>query len=351
MLSPLGNIHDTPIREILMNDKSRDVRQAIINGQWHPDCFNCKNSEEKGSSMGERTATISNIDLYRSATENDFKLTRIDIRWSNTCNLMCVYCFPLFSSRWAAAQGKVNKLDKEQKDNFLQYLKENAADITDVLILGGEPLLEKNNIALAQLLKEGNNNPKVYMFTNGAIDVTDNAVFDALLEIKVGIAVSFETVGERFEFVRHGAKWNSFVTNLRTIHSKIKATSGCPDVLQIQCTYSIYSAFNLCEFYEFVEAEGYFASPRWQLLTSPLGFSVYELSPKLKAKAIDELNNCIDTYGDRFDMSELLSIRAVLREQLTDGSMLSFDDDIKYLNIYIDGKGAEFKRLWPNFYD
>ena len=56
-----------------------------------------------------------------------FDLNTIDVRWSNLCNLSCVYCGPEFSSKWASELNiKITTPKEQQLINFKNYIFDNV---------------------------------------------------------------------------------------------------------------------------------------------------------------------------------------------------------------------------------
>ena len=76
----------------------------------------------------------------------------VDVRWSNTCNLACNYCYEYFSSQWASIKGiKVNAIKKDNEDTLLMFIEKNKDTVINVNMLGGEPLLQKQNSPLIEI--------------------------------------------------------------------------------------------------------------------------------------------------------------------------------------------------------
>ena len=92
----LGNIHDTPIEQILMGPTNVAIKTDMINHVRHERCRACYKVEDLSNSERQSGSNrswykkhgIQNLDLYNSP--NNFKLKILDLRWRNTCNLACV---------------------------------------------------------------------------------------------------------------------------------------------------------------------------------------------------------------------------------------------------------------------
>ena len=124
----LGNIKDTPIEEILLGSKNITKQTNITNNQPAAGCHTCYDLEHGKQGLdiiSDRIFYIREfkrtpLDTYRP---NNFDLQAIDVRWTNLCNLACVYCSPSFSSKWANEMGvKIETPSEQQLADFKQYI-------------------------------------------------------------------------------------------------------------------------------------------------------------------------------------------------------------------------------------
>lgn len=298
----LGNINEQTIDEILNNDLSKEIREKILNNQWHEACQYCKNVEDRGGES-ERITTLDKIDDFK---DTNYKLEQIDLRWSNTCNLSCTYCNSMFSSKWATIfNEKINQNKSHTEESLIQYIIDNNDTLSTVLLLGGEPLLQKQNEKLIS-----NINCDITILTNLSVVLNDNKIYNNLIaKDKVKWNVSFETIGEKFEYVRRGANWDTFKNNLYELYNRTSRKIGAQPV------YCIYSALNLCEYYDFINECGFFDNVFWQVLNYPKNLDVFNYPKNVKLLAIEEIDKCVDKHRN-FDMSTLLNIKEELIKSL-----------------------------------
>ena len=215
----LGNIKDAPIEKILLGPINVTKQTNIINNDPAAGCHTCydlEHGKEGFDIISDRIFYIREfkktpLDTYQV---NNFDLQTIDVRWTNLCNLACVYCGPDFSSKWADELNvKKETPTEQQQHDFKQYIYKHAKNLKHVYLAGGEPLLMKENL---ELLKELN--PDVNLRINTNLSKVDTGVFDAVCKFKnVHWTVSAETVEEEFEYIRFGGKWSDFLDNLNTI--------------------------------------------------------------------------------------------------------------------------------------
>lgn len=142
--------------------------------------------------------------------------TLIDVRWNITCNLSCNYCGDKCSSKWAALKNIPFKSGaRPYYEQVCDYLEQHRNQIREVALVGGEPLLLPENERLLDVLP---NDCIVMLITNVSVDVTNNKIFGKLAQRhQVGWSLSFDNIGERFEYVRYGSKWDKYRQELRDL--------------------------------------------------------------------------------------------------------------------------------------
>jgi organic radical activating enzyme len=339
---PIGSLHKNTIDEILNGYTAIDIRQHILDGKWHTSCRQCKRQESQNA-RSERESNLERFQQdYGTVDSSFFKLKRLDLRWSNTCNLSCTYCYEYFSSKWATLKGlKINTIKDENENSLFLMIENNIDSIENILMLGGEPLLQKQNQRLVNTITDDRS---FYILTNLAIPLDTNAIAQTLInERNTCWGVSFETVGNRYEYVRHGASWDLFVKNIDYIQEKTDNN------LDVHSLYSIYSAFNLVEFYEFIH-EKKIKTVLWNLLESSgenSSASVLKLPPELKQRAIEEIERCEVLFPNAPGLEWLLNFKDNLKlpSAVTN---VSFIKEINILeNTYLKNKILKFSDLWP----
>jgi MoaA/NifB/PqqE/SkfB family radical SAM enzyme len=224
----LGNIHNTPIEEILTGTTNVTIKTDMLNHVRHTRCNACykvenlsDNSFQTHSSSNRswyKKYGIKNLDLYDSP--DNFKLKILDLRWRNTCNLACVYCGPDLSSKWA---DELNNTDYTINENILEknkkYIFDQIDTIDHVYLAGGEPLLIKENLELLNLLADRNPNVEIRINTN--LSVVDNKIFKKLLTFKnVKWTVSVEAADNEYNYIRYPGNWDRFYSNLIDLKNK-----------------------------------------------------------------------------------------------------------------------------------
>lgn len=220
---PIGNLKDKSIHDILK--ENTQTKENMLNGQPGIGCNVCYDLEKGTNSfdiISDRVFYLKELkevalDHYDSV--DNFDLKKIDIRWSSSCNHACVYCGPMYSTKWQKELDiKVVDPAQERVEELKQYVFDNAHQLKHVYLAGGEPLLMKENLELLKILEK--KNPKVNIRVNSNLSKTGTPVFDKICEFEnVHWTVSVETLDNEFEYIRYGGQWEDFLDNLNRITS------------------------------------------------------------------------------------------------------------------------------------
>jgi MoaA/NifB/PqqE/SkfB family radical SAM enzyme len=292
----VGNIKQTPIQEVIVGPVMTDIREHMRRGEWHRACKLCKLSEETtgASARTVRHADPAVIDAINSDPANYFTLEHIVVNWSNLCNLTCVYCNSETSTAWQGIKGiPINHVKNDHPD-LIDLARKHGHTVVGVTLGGGEPLLQKGLLDFLQYL-----NPekvRVLVTTNISIDITNNPIYNELRTWPdVDWQISFDNADrDKFEYVRNGADWDLFVANIQLMKQHAQKVTAHP-------AYSIYSAMNLVEYYDFCVAKD--LDIFWCELTHPWDLDIRRYSLELRQQAIEEIRRVVAKYGDRRNLA------------------------------------------------
>ena len=338
----LGNLNSASIEEILHGPVMQEIRQSIRNGEPHKYCYNCVQAERYGRSERDWHNNVSPEFDPTTATDTEHLPTLIDVRWNTTCNLSCNYCAEACSSKWASLKGiPVKSGARPYYESVCDYLDQHRDNIREVALVGGEPLLLPENDRLLDVIPE---DCVVTLITNVSVDFASNRIVQKLLKRnRVGWSLSFDNVGDRFEYVRHGAEWNQLITNLDVLRPLMRSGQHWGG---IHAVYNIYNATRLVELTEFARERG--LTIHWQSLYQPECLDPQRLGPMVKQLAIAEIdrllamNICLDSERQFFETvkSNIAAPRDDLRSQL-------FEHTAQIEQQYHLQSQGQFARLWP----
>jgi len=345
----LGNLNIQSIEEILNGDKLKEVRESLRQGIPHQQyCSGCIQREKQGGDSERSWHNQVNENFnYNQASLNYEYPAIIDARWNNTCNLSCNYCDPADSSKWASLKKiTVSSNTRHYYTEVCDFIEKHYDQVKEVALVGGEPLLLPENDRLLDVIPP---DCIVTLITNLSNPLENNRIFKKLSQRqRVGWSISFDNIGDRFEYVRYGASWKLMMHNLDLVQDLMKNNGHWGG---IHAVYNLYNATRLCELKTFAKQRN--LSIHWQHLSGPP-----ELNPRyygreiteLAAKEIQQMYDNFEVDKQAQDLFDSAFATYIAKEQ-TNSDQLNklkmFVDDIE--TKYHPDKAGEFARLWPEF--
>jgi len=275
------------------------LRKQFLKGEFPSDCKQCIQLEKSG---GQSMRILKNNEYDQVYTQTDLtasqlELKEFDVRLSNTCQLSCLTCEPLFSTSWYKHDperdiSKKNKVLQSftSKEQIQQFLNEHSDSIEIFTFSGGEPLIDP---LLPEFLKRVDADKHEVHFNTGLS--LKASLLEKHLRLlpnpkKVKIAVSIDGIEDRAEKIRRGLDWNSFIENLKVIEEVLGRES-----LYFQMTCSNLNAGNIAEILNWINEH----HPENILQTtvnfvhSPPQFNPRSVSPVQKEKWIEANNRVL----------------------------------------------------------
>jgi organic radical activating enzyme len=231
-----------------------DIKQKMINGIRPKECENCETKERLGLkstrgaswrywNIGEEPNLEDQPWFHNITVDTPTKPKRIELRFSNLCNMKCRMCDEASSSEIAKEKQKYNlgnDINNNPDNIFFEDTDESVLKITDdniqglkniellrdlrkVCFTGGEPFLIKGYYDYLDFLIEHKFNERVELelFTNTS--VYNKLFVDRLMKFpKVEFTMSIDGVGKTAEYIRHGTKWATIEKNVLTFNSMPK---------------------------------------------------------------------------------------------------------------------------------
>jgi len=250
----LGHSHKENIETILKNNP---LRKQMLHGEYPTNCDGCylqeKHRNKDFQSISSRLYYAKNLATKISPDlvehEDNFDLKHVDLRWNNMCNQACVYCDPIYSSKWAQELGVKIPKDKPSLDRVKQYVYDRIEHLENVYLAGGEPLLMKQNKEFLDLLLE--KNPNVTIRVNTNLSKTETGVFETICKFKnVHWTVSVETIKDEYEYIRYHGNWADFLANLKII-------SKLDHLISFNMLYFVLNHHSIFDCVKFLQGMGF----------------------------------------------------------------------------------------------
>ena len=162
-----GNIKTQSIKDIYNSDNAVKTRHDLINGIKHEGCNRCWKSEEIHNTSYRNLHIQSLKDNISTMNDNytidNLKITRLDLRFDNKCNIKCRICSPLYSTSWHK-DGQIlrNKFNPsypiENNDSYSESVSDEKfkellmllPQIRQLFFAGGEPLIQDKHYEMLQ---------------------------------------------------------------------------------------------------------------------------------------------------------------------------------------------------------
>jgi len=333
----------TELDTVIGSNELLEVKKSIQQGVLHPVyCEICiRNENAVGSSERDWHNNINSNFNVQTADLNEHIPSLIDIRWTNLCNLACTYCDSFFSSKWADIMNNPVKNNINAKyQEVIDYIDKYSTQVKEVALVGGEPLLMKENAKLLDILAD---DVLITVISNMTVDFNKFPIPQKLLQrSRVGWSMSFDNIGERFEYVRWGSTWEQLDKNITTVASKINNSQQHGG---IHAVYNIYNCTRLCELKQYALDKN--ISILWQEVNGDHLNPVLH-NDKVRKLAIEEIQKYKSTFKiSKSDATFLNNIEKNLLQGSTEQSnaFLTFTANIE--NKWHPDQKGKFEKLWP----
>lgn len=307
----------------------KNIKRDLLKGVRSPNCRTCWKSEEVGiksprtgiddfahfikavkwqnSSIDEVKSRL--LNLTEKEVDELVELEHpehIELSLSTTCDLKCVYCSHVFSTQWASERLKYKEITIHElpKGNTGVYEKiwwewfqtRASRSVHKITFVGGEPLINdkfyeymeklihyyentlKKNIHFF-IVTNFNTPPKYY---EKFIEILRKIV--ASKHISIGLGFSFESIGNRNEFIRTNSDWSKFSSNILNAIGFVRAndTKNKINLLVLPAinTLSVSSLPDLVKYIETLRiAAGKVVRVGTTHVTYPVHYSPFILTP------------------------------------------------------------------------
>ena len=345
-ITSLGNLNQDSIKNIQHSPILNQIRESMLKNDFHKNCKTCVSLEH---SSGLSSLREHYLKFYPE--HNKFQLKNIDVRWNNSCNLGCLYCGPRFSSTWADRLNTHSSSPvKSYQGELLDFILQRIDEIDEISLVGGEPMLMKQNYELIAKLP---GTARISILTNLSYDLERLPCMPKLLSRPRKNTIwniSCENINEQFEYVRNGAKWDQLETNLKFL------VQHWPDDVTINMVYSVFGAFDLIETIQRFHQLG-IKKFNFQPYYGPSAIDVFSMPPAVQLLAGQILDDVIKLHYDNihpedrdfYPLANLDLIKTKLPQ--AQGKFCSKKEFYNQVAWYDQWSSSKFKDLWPHVID
>ena len=255
------NFHNIP--------QKLEARTKMLNGEWPGrGCEHCKSTEDAGGHSDRMNhlnmqGVYAPPELEQDLNTIDVTPTQLEIYFSNTCNLKCIYCNSLFSSTidnenrihgeflhgpkekfgenvYIPGKTEVHSDMEVLNIKLFEWLEENIQSLRKIIILGGEPFLQKETEKLIKFLEvKKNSQLDLVIFSNLTVDTIKvqtylKRLWQLVEKNKINnlqVIGSLDCWGPQAEYVRNGLDLKKYCSNFEFMLNHTKITLGVNSAL------------------------------------------------------------------------------------------------------------------------
>lgn len=275
------------------SDFINDLKSSLMAGKMHPEmCRDCI-EQEKNHITSMREIEIEQLEKYHPNYSIDDGFVKAQFIFDNTCNLKCIMCDSLYSSKWRQEYKDIYGIDNKPSKISSRYIKEffikNASTLKRLEVSGGESFMGPIGLEsdfLDNVIDTGKSHEiELYIETNGTIYPTD-AVIEKLKKFKkIKLNISLDGVGTRNEYIRFPSVWEDHQKTLLALKSLVDSTDNFD--IGIMHTLTVFNILYIKEFLDF--ATQLSSKPHIHLVKTPEHFSPHVMPYKLRQLVGDKL--------------------------------------------------------------
>jgi MoaA/NifB/PqqE/SkfB family radical SAM enzyme len=248
------NIQTNTLEDYENSQSLKDIRQQFLDGHWPQGCERCRIEEQNGIESKRILDYTRWKDHYNTVDLTNNQWLTASVAFGNTCNLTCITCGPDSSSRWQREYQTVYGINQPPfhfyKKEFVQDFTNHASNIIHLDIPGGEPFLSgvpEQKQLLEHYVHTGRAKDISIHYTTNVTIYPDAEWWELWQHFKeIDMQLSIDGVGQRYEYIRYPAEWNTVLENTNQYLKKQQLLDNFR--LSVSHTVSAYNIYYLDEF-------------------------------------------------------------------------------------------------------
>ena len=235
------------------------VKKQFLADQWPAGCERCQIEEQHNIQSKRQLDYTRWKDHYKQFDIKTEKIITASIAFGNTCNLKCITCSPVSSSKWHQEYAEIYSKNiapiKFYKKNFVEEFSKQSPAIVHLDVPGGEPFLSgisEQQQLLKYYVDSGQAKNISLHYTTNATVMPNEEWWNLWKHFQeVEIQLSIDGIGNRYEYIRYPADWNNLVDNVFKYTAQQKTSSNMR--LSVSHTVSAYNIYYLDEFFDWCQ--------------------------------------------------------------------------------------------------
>jgi hypothetical protein len=349
----MGNLYSDGLDKILNSEISKEVRRAMINGEWHYLCTKCKIAEESNLQSKKRVGfnkqflTDDVIEFVKETKEDGsidtskFKMKYWDFRMGNTCNFGCRICTESKNSSFIMLEKKLPKNiavinATTVGDSFNKILNEQLQHCEEIHFFGGESMIMKEHWQVLEKLVELNKTDTrlCYNINVSTLSYAGKHVFDYWDRLNVvKVQLSIDDIEARAEYQRYGTRWDKILANVDAMAEKF----GKIEIISAASAYNVLYLTQLHDYFinRYPNTKIIF---RHCFVVNPPHMAAFILPEDVKLNVINKIKASVEKHKSdlvKFEQIDTLFWTIMSRHHDESISMLSLREKfINHVNEY-----------------
>jgi MoaA/NifB/PqqE/SkfB family radical SAM enzyme len=308
--------------------------------------------------LGGKSIRTEEIDNESDAYEDVSGLHNLSLDLSNQCNLKCRTCNPDDSSLWIKEHydiygSKTIKIQDYHKsynnnlqheNNFYDDLKNNVLPLVEEIhFKGGEPMLLTRQWELVDHMIDTGIAPEKLLSYHTNATIWSEDIEEKLRNFRLtAIGCSIDDIGDRFEYLRHPAKWASVEDNIEKMQAWCDQKENRH--MAINVVVSIYNVLTIADLVD------YFYNKNITIYLhptiSPSHFSITNLPDRVKQEVKSKLSK--RSWSDSYNREVENIVTMMLgKEQEPD----QWQEFLEHTQRHDEYRNEDFKKTFPELWN
>jgi sulfatase maturation enzyme AslB (radical SAM superfamily) len=306
--------------EYFNSDQYNQIRLDMINGVRPKICERCFHFEDQGGSSVRQTMIkvypyeeiVQNTD-FETGKLKETNVISIDFSWGNKCNLKCKMCGPSSSDQlideWKN-MGLIKNISWHENINLKwnysthkDLLESFAPNIKDILVTGGEPLVNNEYYQFLEFLVEKGYSKNITLKFHSNLAVLPKKFMEIWPKFgKVRPNISIDGVDNTYEYIRYPSKWSVVSKNIDDLVNLAKQMDLIIDVHTVFTNFNAHGVPDLIKYFSKYANDTKYISPfpYFIWVQSPSHANVQALPSKVKDEIERICSDAIKRYEEYF---------------------------------------------------
>jgi pyruvate-formate lyase-activating enzyme len=305
------NMHVSDIKTIqdaFNTDMYKDIRKKMIAGEKVDLCQRCYDVENNGGwSIRNNAVKHFGIDEYVDNTDStgyskNIEIRSLDFSWSNYCNLKCKMCSPDATNQLVeefihfGENYRDVDLDKWTFDALYDTLETVSPNLKEILVTGGEPLLNKDFLKYIDYLVEKDYAKDIVLLFHTNLTIMPSRFMERFGKFKhTQIHISIDGTEDTYEYIRYPGKWKVVERNIAKLAEYIKSSKNMG--AEAHVVFQSYNMHNICSlikyFNQFKDIPNFETLPYFITTYHPWHSSIDNVPVEIRKKYANDIKKLV----------------------------------------------------------